>query len=557
VKTRLAELPVLLLDAQATAASPARGALVEIGWARGPGLLPGAADVETFVVAPPPGATMPRAVARITGIGAAEWGRGVAPAAAWHRLSAAAGSLGPPPARVVVHYARFEEPHLVALHARHGAGPFPFRLICTHAIARRLLPGLPRRTLRALAGYFGAGVPELRRAADHVVATAFVWRHLVEALEAEGVHDLDGLDDWLAARPAVPAGRGRRVYPLDRDRRLALPRGPGVYRMHRAGGAVVYVGKAASLRQRVGSHFQARGGERALEMLSQVREVTCTETATALEAALLEADEIKRLAPPYNRALLSAGRSVFYATPALDDLREVVDAEHPVGPLGSAAPFTALAALRGLLAVDAPSSLAERARALGLEPRWAPEAACFEEGRARFVATHGRLAGPRDVRHAGARLWRERRAAEPLDEESAGLPRPAWTPEAVRGALEETVLRAAHALRRARWLLRLSESTLAWSEPGWNGRRRALAFERGAVASRADLAPDAPAPVPSGAGRPLAERRASFDVAAFDRLRVLTTELRTLAGEAERIELRLGTHARLSPGRLGVVLRWV
>lgn len=553
---RLAERPVLLLDAQATAASPARGALVELGWASFPGLS-AATDVEALVVAPPPGATMPRAVARITGLGTAEWERGVAPEAAWRRLERAASSLGSLPVPVVVHYARFEEPHLRALHERHGHGAFPLRLVCTHAIARRLLPDLPRRTLRALAGYFGAGVPELRRAADHVAATAFVWRHLVEALEGEGVVDLDGLEDWLAARPATAATRGRRAFPLERDRRLALPRGPGVYRMHRAGGAVVYVGKATSLRQRVSSHFQARGGERALEMLSQVREVTCVETATALEAALLETDEIKRLDPPYNRALLGVGRSVHYASLALDTLSEKADAWHPVGPLGSAAPFETLAALRSLLAGESPASLAQRAKALGLDPRWAPTADCFEEGRARFVAAHGRLAGPRDVRKVGARLWRERRAAaEALDAEDAP-PRPAWTPDVVRAALEESVLRAAHALRRARWLLRLSESALAWSERGGNGMRRALVVERGAVAARADLASDEPMPLPPGAHRPLAERRASIDVAAFDRLRVLTTELRALVDEADGLELRVGAHTRLSPRRLRVVLEWV
>jgi DNA polymerase III subunit epsilon len=554
---RLAETPLLVLDAQATAASPVRGALVEIGWARGPGL-PVAEDVEALVVAPPLGAVMPRAVARITGIRTAEWERGVPAETAWRRLSAAAAGLGAEPAPLVVHYARFEEPHLVALHARHGSGAFPFQLVCTHAIARRLLPGLPRRTLRALAGYFGAGVSELRRAADHVVATAFVWRHLVVALEGEGVTDLASLRDWLS-RPTLGAGRAPRAFPLERDRRLELPRGPGVYRMHRAGGAVVYVGKATSLRHRVSSHFQARGGERALEMLSQVREVSCRETATALEAALLEADEIKRLAPPYNRALLAAGRSVHYASRDLDHLRETVDARHVVGPLGSAAPFAALAALRGLLDGDEPASLAQRATALGLEPRWAPAAACFEEGRARFVAKHGRLAGPRDVRRVGARLWRERRAqAESVDAEAVELlPRPAWTPEAVLAALEETVLRAAHGLRRARWLVRLSESTLAWSEPGGSARRRLLVLERGRVVESADLDPSVPAPLPPGAGRPFAERRASFDVATFDRLRVLTTELRALADGAAGLDLRVGAHARLSTRRLGTVLRWV
>src|SRR5512147_1596407 len=126
--TPLEGLPVLLLDAQATAASPARGALLEIGWARWSageaGELP-AAEVTAFVAAAPPGAEVPSAVARITGLGTAEWARGVAPAAIWEGLRSAAGAVASPPVPAVVHFARFEEPFLRALHARHGKGPFP------------------------------------------------------------------------------------------------------------------------------------------------------------------------------------------------------------------------------------------------------------------------------------------------------------------------------------------------------------------------------------------------------------------------------------------------
>ena len=97
----------------------------------------------------------------------------------------AARPVAPAPVPLVIHFARFEEPFLRALHARHGSGPFPFELVCSHAVARRLLPELPRRTLRSLAGYFGAAVPPLRRSVDHVVATA-----LVLGSEGSGVRQL-------------------------------------------------------------------------------------------------------------------------------------------------------------------------------------------------------------------------------------------------------------------------------------------------------------------------------------------------------------------------------
>lgn len=562
--TALADLAVLLLDAQATAANPAAGALIEIGWARGSAASPPASgEITSLIVAPSPETAMPRAVARITGIDDAAWQRGVAADAAWGRLVGAAARVGAAPVPLVVHFARFEQPHLRALHGRHGHGPFPFELLCTHAIARRLLPGLPRCTLRALAGYFGAGVPPLRRSADHVAATAFVWRHLVDALAREEIRDLPALREWLT-RPAPRPGRAGRTYPLARQRRRELPKGPGVYRLLREGGGIVYVGKATSLRLRVSGHYHAALGERALELLSQVREVSCTETATALEAALLESDEIKRLSPPYNRALTATDRSVWYVTAALDSWRESPDEEHDVGPLPSPLPFEALAALRAALATDRPAPLPVRARAVGVDASYAPGAECFTAGLAGFAARHGRLPSARAALRVGARLWNERRAAAtaaaegPAAEQPASArARPGWDADRVREALEEMVARAAHAVRRARWLARLSESTIAWSEATRPGVVRLLRIERGAVAAREDVAPGATLPAPEGGCRSPAARRAAFDVSTFDRLRVLTTELRTLVVEAPHVEIRIGEHARLSRRRLQAVLRWV
>jgi DNA polymerase-3 subunit epsilon len=565
--TTLSELPVLLLDAQATAAAPARGALGEIGWAGWSagraGDLP-AGEVTALVVAPPGGTALPPAVHRLTGLEAAEWRRGTAPALAWEGLRRAAERVATLPALApaVLHFARFEEPYLRALHERHGTGPFPLLLVCTHAIARRLLPELPRRTLRALAGYFGAAVAPLRRSADHVVATAFVWRRLVSLLEErEGVATLGELGDWLAR----PARRARRRFPLDRARRLELPDRPGVYRLLRAGGAVLYVGKAASLRQRVGGHFHARGGERALEMLTQARDVSCSETATALEAALLEADEIKRLAPPYNVALAGNGRAVWFATADLWRLREGEDAGHAAGPFVSPSALAALSALRAALegGEAAAASPSVRSGAVGVDRGYAPEPRCFLAGLARFVREHGTPSGSRAFLGLGTRLWARRRseaaakATEDPTGDRPGIGRPSsWDEERVAHALEETVLRAGHAVRRGRWLVRLSESALAWTEPK-RQTRRLLVIERGVVVAGGDLAPGMPVPVPPGYARTAAERRASFDVATFDRLRVLTTELRTLAEGEGGIELRLGPYARLSRRRLQAVLRWV
>jgi DNA polymerase-3 subunit epsilon len=195
-------------------------------------------------------------------------------------------------------------------------------VICTREIARRLLPNLPGCSLRALAGYFGRAVGGLRRSADHAEATAFVWQELVRLLEAKGVSTWDALHDWLAA-PVEPTRTRRRVWPMPRELRLSLPDAPGIYRLLRTDGSVLYVGKAASLHRRVNSYFRKQNGvpERSLEMLSQARAISFAVAASALEAALLEPDEIKRHQPPYNVALTIQDRALWFTSPDLSSLR--------------------------------------------------------------------------------------------------------------------------------------------------------------------------------------------------------------------------------------------
>ena len=180
----------------------------------------------------------------------------------------------------VIHFARFELPFLRDLHQKNDPeSPLPFQLICTHEIAIRLLPDLPRRGLRALAGYFSHSMPEFRRSADHVVATVLIWEKMIEILNIKlGIYTLDQLADWLASTP--PAGRSRRIYPMAPGKRLRLPDAPGIYRMLQANGDLLYIGKAKSLKVRVNSYFRQKAphAEHTLEMLTQARKLDFTLT---------------------------------------------------------------------------------------------------------------------------------------------------------------------------------------------------------------------------------------------------------------------------------------
>ncbi|MCX4243044.1 3'-5' exonuclease [Paraliomyxa miuraensis] len=229
MSTTLAMLDVLVVDGQSTGASPAHGHLLELGWARTRASASESdLEVHSRLLALPEGATIPRPVIRLTGIEPRLLAGAVEPARAWSELRAAATSEGVSHA-VVIHFSRFELPFLRGLHEHADPGEdFPLRPPwCTHEIARRLLPGLPRRGLRALAGYFGYGVDELKRSAEHVRATAFVWRHLVGLLHAEqGVSTPEALEQWLSRPP--PPREAKRSYPMPRALRLALPDEPGM-----------------------------------------------------------------------------------------------------------------------------------------------------------------------------------------------------------------------------------------------------------------------------------------------------------------------------------------
>ncbi len=72
--------------------------------------------------------------------------------------------------------------------------------------------------------------------------------------------------------------------------------------------ALLYVGKANNLRERVLDHFRVGAGDvKSLRFHARVRRVEWTETAGELSALLLEAREIRERQPVYNRQLRSDG----------------------------------------------------------------------------------------------------------------------------------------------------------------------------------------------------------------------------------------------------------
>jgi excinuclease ABC subunit C len=82
----------------------------------------------------------------------------------------------------------------------------------------------------------------------------------------------------------------------------SLPDRPGVYLYKDAKGQLIYVGKAASLRSRVRSYFQASRTRDAKTdaLVDQIADLDYIVTANELEALILESNLVKRHRPRYN-----------------------------------------------------------------------------------------------------------------------------------------------------------------------------------------------------------------------------------------------------------------
>src|SRR5437762_4854119 len=90
------------------------------------------------------------------------------------------------------------------------------------------------------------------------------------------------------------------------EKARSLPKAPGVYLMKDDKGRVIYVGKASSLRDRVGSYFQpsTKLEHKKSGLLEHVVDFEVIQTDSEVEALLAENRLIKDIQPRYNARLL-------------------------------------------------------------------------------------------------------------------------------------------------------------------------------------------------------------------------------------------------------------
>ncbi len=151
---------------------------------------------------------------------------------------------------------------------------------------------------------------------------------------------MNGGGDWAAVRAELA------------KKAAALARAPGVYLMKDEQGRVIYVGKAARLRDRVGSYFQPSTdlGPKKQQMLDFVRDFEVLECEGEWEALLAENRLIKDIKPRFNARLTDDKTFPYLVITMKDDFPGVFVTRSPAAPEFKGAkvlgPFTSVYALR-------------------------------------------------------------------------------------------------------------------------------------------------------------------------------------------------------------------
>jgi DNA polymerase-3 subunit epsilon len=193
---------------------------------------------------------------------------------------------------------------------RVGRSPLVNDRLDTLTLSSRLLAGLRKPTLQAVANHLGIAekADARHRAGPDAALTGMVAVTLLRHAWDAGYRTVDELKAISRPQSRRPKERMPRASTVaDRSILSSIPRATGVYIMRNANDQVVYVGKAKNLRDRVATYFsQPLGYTRKMDgLIESLSRVQVEVVGSELEALLLESQLIRRYQPRYNTALRS------------------------------------------------------------------------------------------------------------------------------------------------------------------------------------------------------------------------------------------------------------
>jgi DNA polymerase III subunit epsilon len=162
--------------------------------------------------------------------------------------------------------------------------------LCTVRLSRKLIPGRVSYSLGNLCTFLNIENKARHRAEGDAIATAKLFDFLLQVKSTHPQYKNQGVDELMTRRVDKI-----KQYILDK-----LPETCGVYYFLDKDHNIIYIGKSINMYNRAMSHFNSKENK-GKKMLFELMQVDFVETGSELIALLLEAEEIKKHKPKYNR----------------------------------------------------------------------------------------------------------------------------------------------------------------------------------------------------------------------------------------------------------------
>jgi DNA polymerase-3 subunit epsilon len=194
---------------------------------------------------------------------------------------------------LVAHNARFDYSFLKNEFERAGIR-YNAKPLCSVKFSRNLYPQFKRHGLSQIIERFDLTIENRHRAVDDA---EMIYQFFQKSTRLFADEEIAATCKVLLKRPALP-------LLLDPKEVEKLPPSAGVYYFYDEKGGLLYVGKSVHIRNRVMSHFSSdHKNPKDLQMSNKIAHVDFERTPSDFGAQILESNQIKALAPLYNRRL--------------------------------------------------------------------------------------------------------------------------------------------------------------------------------------------------------------------------------------------------------------
>lgn len=162
--------------------------------------------------------------------------------------------------------------------------------LCTVRLSRKLMPGRLSYSLGKLCAGLGIEIFGRHRAEGDALATAELFDLLLRLKNDHPLYKNKGVTELMT----------RRIDSIKKYILNKIPEACGVYYFLNKEQEIIYIGKSVNMYNRAISHFNS-DVKKGKKLLNDLYNVNFVETGSELIALLLEAEEIKKHKPLYNR----------------------------------------------------------------------------------------------------------------------------------------------------------------------------------------------------------------------------------------------------------------